>query len=388
MRCGTVARTPWRGAAAAALVVVAVSSGANAAAGNQATRADWLFGADASSALFRIDPRAGAASRIGDTGVRGMTDLAFTPNGKLYGVSFTQLYAIDPRTGRARPIGSGLGMGSVNALASDARGHLYAASTGGDFGRVATGTGRATRIGSYGAGLGSSGDLAFAPNGTLFATARSSGREVLLTVDPTTGSASVRGQLRLPDVYGLAFGPDGKLVGVGRGNSPAPVLISIDKRTGRTRRLGALSSAGGMWGLATAPRSATSSAPAPATGQPGSFKTPSSNIVCVTFATSVGCSIKSGLEPPPPPRRPGCLVSNDLFLRATGRASTGASVCPGEPEGDAGPLAMEPVALVLAYGRTWRGRNGLRCTSAETGLTCRNREGHGFFLSRGRWRSF
>ena len=380
-------RRRWR-AAAAALVAVAVSSAANAAAGEQAARTDWLFGADSSSWLFRIDPRSGAASRIGDTGVRGMSDIAFTPNGKLYGVSFTQLYRIDPRSGRATPIGSGLGMGSVNALASDARGHLYAASTGGDFGRVSPGTGRATRIGSYGPGLASSGDLAFAPNGALFATARSGGREVLLVVDPRTGTAALRGRLGFPDVYGLAFGPDGRLVGVGRGNSSAPVLISIDKQTGRTRRLGTLSGVSGMWGLATSRGSATTPAPAAPAARYGAFKTPSRNIVCATFATSVGCSIKSGLEPPPPPRRPGCFVRNEVFLRTTGRAATAASICPGEPEGDAGPLAVEPLARVLAYGQTWRGRNGLRCVSAETGLTCRNRDGHGFFLSRERWRAF
>ena len=373
---------------AAALVGIAVSSGATATAGEQAARTDWLVGADSSSELFRIDPRSGAASRIGPTGVAGITDVAFTPNGKLYGVSFTQLYAIDPRSGRARPIGSGLGMGSVNALASDARGHLYAASTGGDFGSVSTGTGRATRIGSYGPGLGSSGDLAFAPNGALFATALSSGREVLLTVDPRTGVAAVRGRLGLPEVYGLAFGPDGRLVGVGRGNSAAPVLLSIDRTNGRTRRIGTLAGVRGMWGLATRPGTTTSStAPAPEATY-AAFKTPSRNIVCVHDASAVGCSIKSGLVPRPAPRRPGCMVSNDVFLRATGRATTGPSICPGEDEGDAGALAMEPVARVLAYGQTWRGTNGLRCDSATTGLTCRNRDGHGFFLSRERWRAF
>ena len=386
MRRGIVARR-WRGALGAALAAVAVSSGASAAAGPQAVRTDWLFGADSSSALFRIDPRSGAASPIGPMGVAGITDVAFTPNGKLYGVSFTQLYSIDLRSGRARPIGSGLGMGSVNALASDARGHLYAASTGGDLGAVSAGTGRATRIGSYGPGLVSSGDLAFAPNGALFATAQASGREVLLTVDPRTGAAAVRGPLGLPEVYGLAFGPDGKLFGVGRGNSTTPMLLSIDRRNGRTRRIGALAGVRGMWGLATRPASTTSPAPAaPATY--AAFMTPSRNIVCVHDARAVGCAIKSGLVPRPRPRRPGCLVSNDVFLRATGRATTGPSICPGEPEGDAGALALEPVARVLAYGQTWRGRNGLRCTSAETGLTCRNKSGHGFFLSRENWRAF
>ena len=36
---------------------------------------------------------------------------------------------------------------------------------------------------------------------------------------------------------------------------------------------------------------------------------------------------------------------------------------------------------MLGYGATWGG-GGLRCTSATTGLTCRNQDGHGFFVSR------
>jgi hypothetical protein len=42
---------------------------------------------------------------------------------------------------------------------------------------------------------------------------------------------------------------------------------------------------------------------------------------------------------------------------------------------------------VLGHGKTWSG-NGLRCTSAVKGLTCRNKSGHDFFLSRAHWRAF
>ena len=42
---------------------------------------------------------------------------------------------------------------------------------------------------------------------------------------------------------------------------------------------------------------------------------------------------------------------------------------------------------VLPYGRTLRW-SGFACASRRTGLTCRNRSSHGFFLSRERQRLF
>lgn len=41
----------------------------------------------------------------------------------------------------------------------------------------------------------------------------------------------------------------------------------------------------------------------------------------------------------------------------------------------------KPTYAVLRYGKTWRYR-GFTCVSRVTGLTCKNRAGHGLFLSR------
>lgn len=41
----------------------------------------------------------------------------------------------------------------------------------------------------------------------------------------------------------------------------------------------------------------------------------------------------------------------------------------------------------LRYGATWRG-SGVTCRMRTTGLTCRNRSGHGFHLARGDTRRF
>jgi hypothetical protein len=138
--------------------------------------------------------------------------------------------------------------------------------------------------------------------------------------------------------------------------------------------------------------------PAPGTGafKYGYFKTPSGNIQCDygygKGPAYVRCGIRSGLKPPPPSRGPGCDVPNRVVISQTGSASlAGLSACPGEDEGDAGPFAGGqpggPPVSVIGYGKTWNG-GGLSCTSAVTGLTCRNKSGHGFFLSRERWRLF
>jgi hypothetical protein len=126
----------------------------------------------------------------------------------------------------------------------------------------------------------------------------------------------------------------------------------------------------------------------------GHFKTPSANIVCV-YSVGTGsearnsgvlCGIKTGLKPKPPYTAECKSARLDhnadrIGLPATGRAK--AAAC----SGDAGPFIGESSARVLAYGKTWSG-GGVRCTSAVTGLTCRNKSGHGFFLSRERWRTF
>jgi Family of unknown function (DUF6636) len=122
----------------------------------------------------------------------------------------------------------------------------------------------------------------------------------------------------------------------------------------------------------------------------GYFKTPSGNIICFWVAgrgadpALVVCGIKSKLKPPPPRRAcaEGGYAGDRVVLFVTGR--TQVPSCAGDP----GPfLGYQVGAQVLGYGRTWSG-SGIRCTSAMAGLTCRNPSGHGFFLSRERWRTF
>ena len=122
----------------------------------------------------------------------------------------------------------------------------------------------------------------------------------------------------------------------------------------------------------------------------GYFQSPSRNIQCDygygNGVAHVRCGIKSGLKPVSR-KGAGCFPNVWVVLNATGVAGATGSFCAGEDAPDAGPFAPRSVARVLGYGKEWSG-GGLRCTSAATGLTCRNKSGHGFFLSREHWRAF
>ena len=104
------------------------------------------------------------------------------------------------------------------------------------------------------------------------------------------------------------------------------------------------------------------------------FQTPSHNIGCVYSSSpaSVRCDIRSGLKPAPPKPK-GC--QNDwtfgYSVNATGRAHT---VC-------AGDTVLSPTARVIRYGTTWRA-GAFTCKSSTSGLRCKNRSVHGFFLSK------
>jgi hypothetical protein len=108
------------------------------------------------------------------------------------------------------------------------------------------------------------------------------------------------------------------------------------------------------------------------------FRTPSSNIGCIYSAEPGGsgpylrCDILSGLKPAPTRPR-GCTLDwkYGYRIRPTGPAL---KVC-------AGDTAVSPRAKVVPYGTKWSS-GAFTCLSRKAGLRCRNRSGHGFFLSR------
>lgn len=115
------------------------------------------------------------------------------------------------------------------------------------------------------------------------------------------------------------------------------------------------------------------------------FRTPTGNIGCAysagltgAEAPTVRCDIRSRLHPEPArPARCPLDYGDSIEVSRVGRAIL---VCHGD-------TAIDPGSRVLAYGSVFR-RGGISCTSRAVGLTCSNRRGHGFFLSRQAWRIF
>lgn len=155
-----------------------------------------LWVGDSSGFLGTVDVANGDVTVIGHMGLT-MTDIAFDPLGNLYGISFTELYQIDPSTAAVTLIGS-TGIAS-NSLVFDAAGNLYTANDA--LYRLDPLSGAATLLGNGGVDYVSSGDLAFVA-GSLFLSA--SGGDDLIRLDRNNGAASLVGSIGYASVFGLA----------------------------------------------------------------------------------------------------------------------------------------------------------------------------------------
>jgi hypothetical protein len=157
--------------------------------------------------LATVDVATGATAVIGSTGV-ALTDIAYSPSGDLFGITFSSLYRVSSTTGATTFVG---GLGSVsgiaNALVFGSDGTLYMA--GSRLYTVNTMTGATTAIGP-GIGYSSGGDLAFV-GGNLYLASNSN---QLIRLDVTTGVGTLIGSLGVPDMFGLATPDNATLYGV------------------------------------------------------------------------------------------------------------------------------------------------------------------------------
>jgi hypothetical protein len=161
---------------------------------------------DSAGRLGTLDLTTKAVHVIGSLGVV-LTDIAFAPNGTLYGISFSNFYKVNTTTGKATRIGS-LGVGGMNALAFSKAGQATAASnsrTG--FFRINITTGHASSAGSDGGFL-SAGDFAYSGSHLYFST--SSGQLVDFNFSTHMFQAHPD---HISNLFGLAVTAPGQLYG-------------------------------------------------------------------------------------------------------------------------------------------------------------------------------
>ncbi|MGJ4856900.1 DUF6636 domain-containing protein [Labrys sp. La1] len=116
----------------------------------------------------------------------------------------------------------------------------------------------------------------------------------------------------------------------------------------------------------------TLSVPALADDSMVSFAMPSGNISCRFIPQSEGEGASAGLELP--------TLSCEREKQSPARIILGPSGKGAIYKDISDPFCCDGDTTV-GYGQTWE--NGpFKCVSAEDGLTCRRRDGHGFFISR------
>lgn len=119
--------------------------------------------------------------------------------------------------------------------------------------------------------------------------------------------------------------------------------------------------------------------------EPNGFKLPSNNIHCQFDDGAPGatgylrCDVRQivGVVPPRPRE---CELSWGHAFAILEKAQSGERICYGD-------TIVDDKLVTLTYGNTWR-RNGYTCNAQESGLTCTNVQGHGFWLTKNSQRLF
>lgn len=184
--------------------------------------------------LYVIDTTTLNQTRIGDftnLGATSMTDIAVDRDGKMWGISFTKIYEIDPNTAAATEraaFGAVRGFSSLSFVPRDAANPdgpeiLIAANDNGAVFRIdldlVANTATAVQIGTYGMQgatvIGSSGDIVSVRGfGTVATVNVGTGRDYLARLDPANGwRATIVGTgTGFDNIFGLGFWA-GKLYG-------------------------------------------------------------------------------------------------------------------------------------------------------------------------------
>lgn len=216
--------------------------------------APTLWVSTGGAGLATVDVATGATSFIGNTST-ALTDIAFSPSGELYGISFSSLYKVNSSTGATTLVGSlGSVVGTANALVFGSDGTLYMA--GSSLYTVNTLTGAASTIGSI--GYQSGGDLAFIGSELYMA---SSGNQ-LIDVDTTSGVGALIGNLGVGSMFGLATPDNVNLYGVA---DQSVYLVNTGSGAATLQSTFVPTLSGGAFGLAFATESGGGNVPEPGT---------------------------------------------------------------------------------------------------------------------------
>jgi hypothetical protein len=207
-----------------------------------------LYVTDSANHLLKVDVATAQVEDVVSIGAQ-LTDIAFAPTGRLYGITRDYLYEIDPTDGWSTLVGPH-GFGGLfnpyglDSLAFGADGVLYAAGNN-ILISIDTHTGVGTKVGSLSGHL-SAGDLAVDSNGRLLLTTDSG---LLVQLDPDQGGASVLGRLPCNDIYAMATDEDGTLYGIRSTNQ----ILRINPDTCAVVAMGTLHAntlIGRAWGAA------------------------------------------------------------------------------------------------------------------------------------------
>ena len=203
--------------------------------GGLAQASPLMYVNDSANRLLTVDLSTGHAERLGTTDAQ-LTDIAFSPTGRLYGVTSTYVYEIDPADGSSTLLGPhGFGgpgqAGGIDSLTFTADGKLYAAGDNVLI-RIDPVTGVGTRVGAL-SGYRSAGDLAVDLQGRLLLTTDAG---TLVQVDCLNGGAAPIGSLPFQDIYACSGSLDGTLYGLRPNNQ----IVTINPQTGQSTAVGSV----------------------------------------------------------------------------------------------------------------------------------------------------
>lgn len=169
-----------------------------------------------------------------------MTDLAVLPDGRIYTISRTSLYDVNPKTGKATLLMANVSTadGSNVALTTLPDGTLLASDQKGEVRVIDPATKKVTVLGSYGSGFDTAGDLVSVADGTMFGIAKAgpgtrTDANALIKVDTSNGKAALVGTIEttggtgFTGVFGVAY-QGGNVIAFTKDGE----IIKIDPDTG------------------------------------------------------------------------------------------------------------------------------------------------------------